>query len=391
MSSGSTVVVIGGGGHVGLPLSIALANAGFETWAYDISKTTVEKINKGVMPFLEEGAESALSEALKIGKLKATENPECILRARFLIVVIGTPLDEDQNPSPNSVVDAIDELLPFLNEGQIVILRSTVYPGVVRKVHDLLTLRFPKIKLAFCPERIIEGQALRELKTLPQIIGAFDENSFLEAESLFASLDIETIRLSPEEAELAKLFTNAWRYIKFAAANQFWMISNDLGVDFERLRTAISYKYPRASDIPSAGFTAGPCLLKDTIQLSSFLNHNFTLGNAAISINEGGPNYLVEYLKNKYPLKNMTIGILGMTFKANSDDIRGSLAFKLRKLLLSECKGVLTTDPYLKDSMHFDLSTVLNESDLLIIGAPHSTYSELITQKPVINIWGAFE
>ena len=391
MSSADTVVVIGGGGHVGLPLSIALANSGFETWAYDISKTTVEKINKGVMPFLEEGAEGALRKALKIGKLKATENPECILRARFLIVVIGTPLDEDQNPNPSSVVEAIAELLPFLNEGQIVILRSTVYPGVVRKVHGLLTLRFPKIKLAFCPERILEGQALRELKTLPQIIGAFDEKSFLEAESLFAKLNIETIRLSPEEAELAKLFTNAWRYIKFAAANQFWMISNDLGVDFERLRTAISYKYPRASDIPSAGFTAGPCLLKDTIQLSSFLNHDFTLGNAAISINEGGPNYLVEYLKNKYQLKDMTIGILGMTFKANSDDIRGSLAFKLRKLLLSECKGVLTTDPYLKDSMHFDLSTVLNESDILIIGAPHSTYSELITQKPVINIWGAFE
>ena len=381
-------VVVGGGGHVGLPLSIVLANSGIETYAFDISEEAVSTINSGRMPFVEDDAEVNLVNALEARKLWATTNPECVSKSDYVIVVIGTPVDEHLSPNPNSVLSSILELESHLNENQVILLRSTVFPGVTKRVFEELRKRFPKIRVAYCPERIIEGQALKEIKTLPQIIGAYDEESFYAAKALFDKIGVESLHVEPEEAELAKLFTNVWRYIKFASANQFWMMANDLGVDYEEVRKAISYKYPRAADLPSAGFTAGPCLFKDTMQLSALVQQNFPLGHSAMMINEGTPGYLVRRIKEKYDLRNTTVGILGMAFKGNVDDTRSSLAYKLRKLLMFEAKEILICDPFTKDRRNSDLKKVLEESDLIIIGAPHSEYKDMRIEKPVIDIWG---
>ena len=165
------------------------------------------------------------------------------------------------------------------------------------------------------------------------------------------------------------------------------MIANDLDIDYENVRNIISFNYPRASDLPKSGLTAGPCLFKDTMQLSALMNQKFMLGHSAMLINEGIPNYIVEKLKLKYDLKNLKIGILGMAFKGEVDDIRGSLAYKLRKLLMFESKEVFATDEYVSDERLSPLKLVLEESDILIIGAPHKKYLEIKYQKPVIDIW----
>jgi UDP-N-acetyl-D-mannosaminuronic acid dehydrogenase len=243
------------------------------------------------------------------------------------------------------------------------------------------------MKLAYCPERIVEGNAIAELQELPQIIGSYDTETYEEVSKIFVSLGVKTIQTTPEEAELAKLFTNVWRYIKFGIANQFWMISNDLGVDYAKVRDAISFEYPRAKDLPLPGFTAGPCLFKDTMQLSALIQQKFLLGHAAMMVNEGTPSYLVDKLSQKYDLSNLTVGILGMAFKANVDDIRGSLAFKLRKLLMFRCKDVLTTDSHVNHETILPLDEVIFRSDILIIGAPHEEYKSIVTKKPVIDIW----
>src|SRR5262249_55627282 len=151
----------------------------------------------------------------------------------------------------------------------------------------------------------------------------------------------DLIPLPPLGAELAKLYNNAWRYIQFAAANQFYMIANDYGVDFYEIHRAMTEKYPRAKGFPKAGFAAGPCLFKDTMQLSTFDNNAFFLGHSAMLVNEGLPNYLVRRAAQRYQLRDKTAAILGMTFKADSDDPRDSLSFKLKKSLLVECKEVL--------------------------------------------------
>lgn len=382
------IVVVGGGGHVGLPFGVVLAHAGKETVAFDISNEKVDLINNGVFPFLEENGEIFLKDALSKGLFLASTDPRHIADAKFVVVIIGTPVDEHLSPNPNSVVDAVREILYLLHHDQILILRSTVFPGVTRRIEELLNDNKLRTKVAYCPERIIEGKAIEEIRSLPQIVGCSDNEIFSIVKDLFSSIGVESIRTSAEEAELAKLFTNTWRYIKFAAANQFWMMANDLGVDFDRVRHAITYKYPRAIDLPGPGFAAGPCLFKDTMQLSALVRQSFPLGHSALMINEGVPAYVVGQLKEKYKLRNLTIGILGAAFKANVDDIRSSLAFKLRKLLNFECRAVLMTDPFVVDDRLISLDEVIMKSDLLVIAAPHDAYRELQTQLPIVDIWG---
>jgi UDP-N-acetyl-D-mannosaminuronic acid dehydrogenase len=241
--------------------------------------------------------------------------------------------------------------------------------------------------VTFCPERIAEGKAMEELYSLPQIIGARDELAAKWASQLFSKLTDSVIVTTPEEAELAKLFTNAWRYIKFAAVNQFFMMANDYGIDFEEVRKAVSQDYPRAADMPSAGFAAGPCLFKDTMQLAAFSNNTFALGHSSMLVNEGLPLYVVQQIEKKYDLKNLTVGILGMSFKPEVDDKRSSLSYKLRRILQFKAKDVICSDPFVVDPKLVNLEMVLSNSDLIIIGTPHSQYKKIEFKQPVIDVW----
>ena len=385
------IAIVGGAGHVGLPLGIVLADQGFHVTAYDISSIAVQKINNGVFPFMEEGGERLLRKVLKENSFTATTERDSLKEAEVAIIVIGTPVDEHLGPNPNSVVSEVMSLVSILENTRLLILRSTIFPGVSEKLVSQLKLVRPDLEIAYCPERIVEGQAIKEIRNLPQIIGCDSEIAFKQANEIFEQLGIRTIRSTFAEAELAKLFTNVWRYMKFATANQFWMMANSFGVDYEKVREAITFEYPRAADLPKAGFAAGPCLFKDTMQLSALVQQNFPLGHSAMMINEGTPGYLVDRMKHKYDLKNLTVGILGMAFKADVDDTRSSLAYKLRKLLIFECAEVLCSDPFVKDERLVSQEEVLKRSDLLVIGSPHTVYKNIVFSKPVIDIWALLD
>ncbi len=255
-------MVVGGCGHVGLPLALAFAARGLRVTAYDLSAAAVDKVNGGTMPFQEPGADALLAECLASGRFDASTDPAVAGQAEVIVVVIGTPVDEHQNPDPDAVRRAVSEIGGQLRDGQLLVLRSTVYPGVTRLVADYVHQLGPRVDVAFCPERIAEGKALVELYELPQLVSGIGEGAIERASKLFRLLTDQIVEVEPEEAELAKLFTNTWRYIKFAAANQFFMIANNFGVDYERVRNAITFDYPRAKDLPGAGFAAGPCLLQ---------------------------------------------------------------------------------------------------------------------------------
>ncbi len=356
---------------------------------YDRNAASVDLVNAGSMPFEEPGAADVLSRV--VGRtLVASTDPEVVSSAEHVVIVIGTPVDEHLNPDPEVVSRAVRELGPFLIDGQLLVLRSTVYPGSTALVERVVSELARDVDVTFCPERIAEGKAMTELFSLPQLISGRSANVLDRAEALFSRLTGTMVRLEPEEAELAKLFTNTWRYIKFATANQLFMMANDFGLDFERIRSAVVHEYPRASDVPSAGFAAGPCLLKDTMQLAAFNNNNFVLGHAAMLVNEGLPLYLVSKIEEQFPLEKMTVGILGMAFKAESDDIRSSLAYKLRRILRFKARAVLCTDPYVVvDPDLRPLDEVLQSCDLLVIGTPHRLYRELRTDLPIVDIWGS--
>jgi UDP-N-acetyl-D-mannosaminuronic acid dehydrogenase len=388
MTESVDVCVVGGCGRVGLPLGIALSARGLSVVLYDIDTAAVDLVNAGTMPFAEDGAADALAEGLAADRLRATSDASSVGLAEALIVVVGTPVDEHLNPDLGAVPRAIERCVQHLRDGQLVVLRSTVYPGVTALTEKLLAAKGLDVDVAFCPERIAEGRAMTELFTLPQIIAARTPRALDRAETLFRHLTGSLVRLEPEEAELAKLFTNTWRYLKFAAANQFWMMANDFGLDYARIQHAVAFDYPRAADLPMPGFAAGPCLLKDTMQLAAFNRNNFVLGHSAMLINEGLPLYLVSRLEDRFELADLTVGILGMAFKGGSDDARDSLAYKLRKILTLKARETLCTDPYVADDRFVPLDDVLKRADLLVIAAPHPDYAALDTRKPVIDMWG---
>jgi UDP-N-acetyl-D-mannosaminuronic acid dehydrogenase len=382
------VVVIGGCGHVGLPLAIAFADRGASVAIYDVSAEAVASVNAARLPFDEPGAAPVLERVVAAGRLSATTDPAVVGDAEHVIVVIGTPVDEHLNPDQTAIPRALEVCSSYLRDGQILILRSTVYPGVTALVEKMISRLGVDVDLSFCPERIAEGRAMTELFTLPQIVSGRTPRAEQRATALFSRLTDTTVPLSPEEAELAKLFTNVWRYIKFATVNQFYMMANDRGLDFERIRAGLSQDYPRAADMPGAGLAAGPCLFKDTMQLAAFHNNNFALGHTAMTINEGMPLYLASRLEARYDLANMTVGILGMAFKGGSDDIRSSLSYKLKRILTFKAGAVLCTDPYVTvDASLVSLDTVLQKADLLVIATPHPEYRNLETTLPVADMW----
>jgi UDP-N-acetyl-D-mannosaminuronic acid dehydrogenase len=382
------VVVIGGCGHVGLPLAIAFAERGLQVGIYDVNADAVATVNSGVLPFDEPGAADVLKRVAAEERLVASSDSAMVGTAEHVVVVIGTPVDEHLNPDQKAIPEALKPCAGHLRDGQLLILRSTVYPGVTALVEKMVAELGVAVEVAFCPERIAEGKAMIELFELPQIVSSRTSSGLERASALFSRLTNTLVPMTPEEAELAKLFTNVWRYIKFATANQLYMMANDRGLDFERIRQGLSTDYPRAADMPGAGFAAGPCLFKDTMQLAAYNNNNLALGHTAMTINEGLPLYLVDRLEQRFNLSEMTVGILGMAFKGGSDDIRSSLSYKLRRILAFKARDVLCTDPYVRvDPRLVPLDEVLASADLLVIGAPHPEYQGLVTDKPVADTW----
>jgi UDP-N-acetyl-D-mannosaminuronic acid dehydrogenase len=387
------ICIVGGAGHVGLPLALVLADEGFTVDVLDTNAEALRTIKAGRMPFIENGAEDLLKRLLPTGRLTATTDASAVDAADIVICVIGTPVDEYLTPQAHAFYRVIGEISPHFHDGQTLILRSTVYPGLSQRVHDLFHDRGINVHVTFCPERIAQGHSIRELRMIPQIISGFDEEGLRVVRELFSRVTSEIIEVKPQEAELAKLFCNSYRYIQFAVANQFYLLSREAGLDFERVHHAATYKNARVDSLPRAGLAAGPCLLKDTMQLAAFSNNNFMLGHAAMLINEGQPQFLVNMLKRRVNLRDKSVGLLGMTFKADCDDTRDSLSFKLKHLLMLEAKEVLLHDPFLEGPEYYPLDTVVERADVLVIGVPHSEYRGLRIPrgKIVEDVWGCVD
>lgn len=381
------VAIIGGCGHVGLPLALAFAPH-HDVIVYDINSAAVERVKRGEMPFKDEGGEQALREALARGMI-VTTSPEHLSSCDILVAVIGTPVDEHLNPSFAVFDRLLGQLDEVLRDGQTLVLRSTVYPGSSERVQRHFRKLGRKVEVAFCPERVAEGVALKEIRQLPQLISGFSPEGVKAAKDLFSPLGVELIELAPLEAELAKLMTNVYRYISFAVANQFYMVASEWNLDPYRILHAMKKDYPRAAHLPMPGFAAGPCLFKDTMQMSAFNNNQFFLGHSAMLVNEGLPQFVVHQMLQRWPdLNQKKVGLLGMAFKAESDDTRESLSYKLKKILELHAGEVFTCDPYVEDPNLRPEAEVLEKADLFVIGAPHKRYKTLDYRgRPVVDVW----
>jgi UDP-N-acetyl-D-mannosaminuronic acid dehydrogenase len=383
------VCVVGGCGHVGLPLSIAFALRGKRVAIFDVDHEKVAAVGRGEMPFIEEGGTEGLLEALRSGNLYVGADPAVVAASDALVLVGATPIDDHMSPSFQAVDDILRSIRRWLHDGQLIVLRSTLYPGTSARVSRWLLDNGLTIEVAVCPERIAQGFGLREIFELPQIISAFSLSGLSRVRRLFGVLSEDLVEMQPLEAELAKLFSNAWRYVKFAVANQFYMIASEIGADFDSIYRGMTHNYPRSSDLPGPGFAAGPCLFKDTMQLAAFTENRFWLGHAAMLVNEGLPQHLVNLVKrSSATLADKTVGILGMAFKADVDDARDSLSYKLKSIFELEARAVICSDPYVAAPDLVPADELVGRSDIIVIATPHQVYRKLdYRDKRVVDVW----
>ena len=395
-----TSVAIVGLGRVGLPLGLVFADSGFTVHGLDVSAPAVDSLNAGVMPFWEEGADALLKKHLGTNFLPST-NPDGIAQSDFIVLTLGTPVDENMNPDLTQIDRALDSISGGLHAGQTLVLRSTVSPGttawVVAKIEDEFGLKIgTDLFLAFCPERIAEGRAVEELRTIPQIVGGVDDESTRRAIELFSALGVDCLATDAVSAELAKLFTNMYRYISFAVSNEFMILAGHWNKDINHIVNLVNHGYKRGG-LALPGFSAGPCLFKDGFFLVNQIP--FTdLISTSWKINESVPLYLVNAITEIMPLRNKKAVILGAAFKANSDDSRQSLSYKVRKALLRERAKVTMHDPHIR-GLDGDLKEVLAGADLVFVATNHSAYQDLGLQAVrdmvggdalVCDIWNIF-
>lgn len=398
------VVTVIGIGRVGLPLALVLADHGFFVHGIDKNQTTIDKLKKKIMPFMEAGIRELKTH---IGKnFFPTTDYSVVQKSDIIILTLGTPIDENMNPVLDQINEALREMIPFLKKGQLIILRSTFSPNTTTYAKEAIEMK-TKLKvgrdiyLAYCPERIAEGDAIREIKEMPQIIGGNDPISSRRAVKFFSSFNVKCLVTDAKSAELAKLFTNMYRYISFAIANEFMVLAESYNRNIHEIVNLVNSDYKRGG-LAIPGLTGGPCLFKDGFFL---INENpfSDLITTSWKINEAIPLFLVKKLKERIKLKNKRVAILGLAFKPEIDDIRNSLSFKAKKALVREHATVVLHDPYVKhyeeQEVLRDLSEALENVDAVIIATRHKEYIKnkdkilktLSKRTLICDIWNVFE
>lgn len=400
---GRAVVCIVGLGRVGLPLGIVLARSGLKVIGVDVDERRVDAVNSGKMPFYYPVMDDWLKEVSKKGLLNATkQSKEAIRQSDVIIVTVGTPTGTQYQFDYSQLHLAMKEVAEADIRNKALIMRSTAVPGTIKNIVLPLLAMKSGLKagvdfaLAVCPERILEGKAHIELYELPEIIGGIDELSGEIAQEVFLRINPKKIILktSPTGAELAKLFTNIYRYVNFALANEFAIWAERYGEDAHDIIRIANEGYSRSA-IPRPGFAGGPCLGKD-----GFLLDNNTTFSSIISVawklNEAVPQHVATSLMSELgSLYGKRVAVLGLAFKANSDDVRLSPSLKLVETLKAYGAEPLVHDPHVEGTS--SLEEVLQRPDAVILATNHHAFADLAGTidnsgcKVVYDVWGAFK
>jgi len=369
-------VAVVGLGRVGLPFALFLAHRGATVQGIDSNATVVEALRAGRMPFREDGGQEALSAHLGKRFFPGTELA-ALREVETIIITLGTPVDDFNNPVFLPIENLLRAALPHMRAGQLLVLRSTVAPGATEHLGRLIerstAFRIGRdLFLAFCPERIAEGKSFSELPEVPQIVGGVEPSSSERAAAFFRLVTPTILTVDARSAELSKLFCNMYRYIDFAVANEFMMIAAQHGRDIYPILDAVNTGYKRGG-LKAPGLTGGPCLYKDGFFLTGKIPYNELIASAW-KIHETVPAYLVDQVRAFKPIDGGKAAILGLAFKKNIDDTRNSLAYKLRKILLTEGAEVHLHDPLIPSE---PLDEALRDADFVFFAMNHDAYAEL--------------
>lgn len=394
-------IAVIGLGYVGLPLSSLLAVKN-DVVGFDVDSGKIESIRKGNIPIREPDLEKYLKSAISSGKLKVTADPSEIRNTDVKIITVGTPYNEKTDFIDYSQLESsLDLVVPYLKPMDVLILKSTVPPGttmgMVKSRIESAGFRVPEdIGLVFSPERMIEGQAIRDFQSLPKIIGASDDRSFGITKQILSELGGKIIRVSkPETAETVKMVDNYSRYVFIGLVNELALACEKIGVDVLEVIRSAKEDYPRNAGllIPGPG-VGGSCLNKDPFILRGIMRTSgleLEMVRSASTINTMIPNHVAD-LVSRYRSSG-SVTMLGVAFKSDTDDTRFTPSFTIMDDLTRKGFSVRMADPFVtgKD-IYRDPYSASEGSDILLVVTDHSDYRKIdlarlkniMTENPLI-------
>jgi UDP-N-acetyl-D-mannosaminuronic acid dehydrogenase len=367
-------------GRIGLPLALSFADAGLRVLGVDKDTDRLEQIRAGRMPFDEPGADELLERVQATQTFEVTERAEQAGRAESIVLTVGTPTLSHIEIDMRDIRSVLDDLMPHLQPGHLVVLRSTVAPGTTEFVAGYIEkgrgLRVDEeVFVAHVPERIAAAKFIEEIGTLPCIVGGVGPASSERAGRLFEVFHARIVHTTPVQAELAKIWANILRYATFALPNLLMMDCERYGANVFEVIDLINRDYPRGG-IAMPGLTAGTCLRKDF----AFSEERSTAPGmlmAVSRVNEGVPNFLVDGVRRRLGggnLRDRKVAVLGLAFKRDTDDERDSLSHKLIRLLERELADVAVHDPRTPTpTSEFD--EAVQDADVVIVATNHTDYS----------------
>jgi UDP-N-acetyl-D-mannosaminuronic acid dehydrogenase len=371
------IVSVIGLGRVGLPLALCFADRGLRVLGVDHDAAVLDPLRAGRMPFEEPGAQELLDRVTGTDRFQLGDRAADAARADDIVITIGTPSFSHVESDLRQVRAALDDLLPLLRPGHALILRSTIAPGTTEFVAGYLRKRRglrsgEDVFVAHAPERIAAGRFLKEISSLPCIIGGIDDASTERAASLFSVFGAPIEKTTPVQAELAKIWTNILRYTTFALPNLLMMDCERHGANVFDVVELINHDYPRGG-MAMPGLTGGTCLRKD-FAFSEERSNAPGMLLAVSRVNEAVPLFLVEGVKRRLgTLESKKIAVLGLTFKRNTDDERDSLSFKLIRLLERELADVAVSDPHAPTPTQ-PFADAVHDADVVIVATNHSEF-----------------
>jgi len=399
----TAVIAVLGLGRVGLPLASVFSTKGLKVVGIDINKERLSSIREGKCPFYDPALQENLNESKKLGMLEVSIDLEKVKNSiDIIIVTVGTPTTQGNSVDYSQVYTALEEVSKVNLRNKIIIMRSTLPPKTTTEIiipflESKTGLKAGKdFQLAVCPERILEGRAVKEIHELPEIVGGINQLSNDIVTELFRHINPEKkfSYTTVTGAELAKLFANVYRYIGFALSNEFAVWAEMYGENASDIINVSNYEYSR-SNIPKPGFAGGPCLSKDGL----FLDNNTTFSSivsTAWKVNESIPQHVVNKIKeSEGNLFGRRVGVLGISFKAGSDDLRNSPSVKLIDLLKATGALVKAHDPFVKDSL--SLNEVLDDSEIIVVATNHEEFKNLAKEiessnvKIIYDVWGTYK
>jgi UDP-N-acetyl-D-mannosaminuronic acid dehydrogenase len=365
-------------GRVGLPLALSFADRGLRVIGIDNDPDRIAALADARMPFKETGAQELLERVLAAGTFSTSQLAADAARARDIVLTLGTPSFSHIEIDMRDIRSVLDDLLPVLDPGHGIVLRSTIAPGTTEFVAGYLSKHRgftvgEDVFVTHAPERIAAGRFLEEIDTLPCIIGGVGDRSGERTAALFSVFAAPIVQTTPVQAELAKIWTNILRYTQFALPNLLMMDCEQYGANVFEVIDLVNHDYPRGG-MAAPGLTAGTCLRKD-FAFSEEKSNAPGMLLAVSRVNESVPLFLVQGMARRLgSLNGRKVAVLGLAFKRDTDDERDSLAHKLVRLLERELADVVVHDPHVASATTSFEETV-EGADAVVVATNHSDFS----------------